>query len=439
MNIAELLQDFLNIKSPGSQKFILAVSGGKDSMAMLHSCIAQKLNIVVAHCNFMLRGQDSIDDELFVRDYCSLNNVECETIKFNTKLECENLGKSTQETARILRYDWFEKLKAKYQADYILTAHHANDLAETFILNIARGSGLNGLTSIPKKNNAILRPLLPITSNKIQNYIEVNNIPFRDDVSNQSDDYTRNYIRHHIVPKLVDVNKNAVPHILETTQILGELKFLVDEKLNELKKQYFSVKNNTVCIDVSSLKTLPYYNYILHDWLRPLGFNSNQITSIINSKNISGNKCESDMHILLINRDELIIEKRNIHKNNTLVFDTHFPSEFCFNNYCFEAKITHEKPSQYQSNVLYFDANKINYPVTIRNWQEGDYFIPLGMKNFKKISDFFIDEKIDQFSKLQLPLICSNKNIIAVAPLRINDNYKITSNTTQILCLKLIK
>ncbi len=437
MNIAELLQDFLNIKSIGSQKYILAVSGGKDSMAMLHLCIAQKLNIIVAHCNFMLRGQDSFDDELFVRDYCRVNNVVFESIQFNTKLECQKLGKSTQETARILRYNWFEKLKEKHQADYILTAHHANDLTETFILNVARGSGLNGLTSIPQKNKAILRPLLPITSNKIQEYIALNNVPFRDDISNQSEDYTRNYIRHNIVPKLIEINKNTVPHIFETTQILTEVQYIVEEKIDELALKYFSTKNNTVYIDISTLKTLPYYSYILHTWLMPFGFNTNQISNILSTKNLSGNKWETPLHTLLINRDEIIIENRTNTHDINLVFDTHFPSEFCFNNYCFEVNIITNKPTHYLPNVLYFDADKISYPVTIRNWQEGDSFTPLGMHNSKKLSDFFIDEKIDQFSKLQLPIICSINNIIAVTPLRINDNYKITLNTIRILCLKI--
>lgn len=220
MIIAELLKDFLNISSTIDQKFILAVSGGKDSMALVHLCKSENLNIVIAHCNFMLRGQESMDDEEFVRSYCTANQITFESIRFNTKTACEELGMSTQETARILRYDWFEKIRLQHHANYILTAHHANDLAETFIFNAARGSGINGLCGIPKKNGVVLRPLIMVSQNTINDYITAHQVPFRNDSSNLSDDYTRNFIRHHIIPKLIEVNNHAIEHIAKSTQIL---------------------------------------------------------------------------------------------------------------------------------------------------------------------------------------------------------------------------
>lgn len=436
MIIAELLNDFLNVTSTIDQKFILAISGGKDSMALAHLCKSENLNIVIAHCNFMLRGQESIDDEEFIRSYCASNQITFEFIRFDTKTACEELGMSTQETARILRYNWFEKIRLQHHANYILTAHHANDLAETFIFNAARGSGINGLCGIPKKNGVILRPLIMVSQDSINDYITTNQVPFRNDSSNLSDDYTRNYIRHHIIPKLVEVNNHAIEHIAKSTQILHEAQIIIIEKLNELIDKHSTYNGSTLIIDNSIIKQLPYYNYLLHHWLSPFGFNNNQINEIVNTVDGSGKTWNSQTHLLLFNRNELRIEKLTDEDTNTLLFEKNFPDKFTFNNYHFEVTHIDKKQLDFKPNLLYFDAEKINFPITIRTWNQGDSFKPLGMLNNKKVSDFFIDLKIDLMKKNRLPIICADHQIIAVAPYRIDDRYKITDSTNTILRLK---
>jgi tRNA(Ile)-lysidine synthase len=436
MIIAELLKDFLNISNTIDQKFILAVSGGKDSMALAHLCKSENLNIVIAHCNFMLRGQESIDDEEFVRSYCTSNQITFESIRFNTKTACKELGMSTQETARILRYDWFEKIRLQHHANYILTAHHANDLAETFIFNAARGSGINGLSGIPKKNGVVLRPLVMVSQNTINEYITAHQVPFRNDSSNLSDDYTRNYIRHQIIPKLIEVNNHAIEHIAKSTQILQEAQIIIIEKLNEIIDQHSTYNGSTLIIDNSIINKLPYYRYLLHHWLSPFGFNSNQINEITNSLHCSGKTWNTPTHLLLLNRDELRIEKLTDEDTNTLFFEKNFPDKFTFNGYHFEVTYIDKKQLDFKADLLYFDAEKMNFPITIRTWNKGDSFKPLGMLNNKKVSDFFIDLKIDLMKKNRLPIICTDHQIIAVVPYRIDDRYKITNSTNTILRLK---
>lgn len=436
MNIVELLKDFLNLNNPIDQKYILAVSGGKDSMALTHLCKSANLNIVVAHCNFMLRGQESRDDEAFVRSYCSTNQIEFEFTKFDTKTACKELGLSTQETARILRYNWFENIRQKHHANYILTAHHANDLAETFLFNAARGSGIRGLCAIPQKNGFILRPLMMLSQETINDYITQHQIPFRNDSSNLSDDYTRNFIRHHIIPKLVEVNNHAVEHIAKSTHILQEGQMIIEDKLNDLKEKHTTYKDSTLIINNSTIRQLPYYSYLLHHWLLPMGFNSNQINEIISDKHDSGKSWNSPTHKLLFNRDELRIEAHDNNLIDTLVFEKEIPSAFSFNNYHFELTYLDERQLDFNPSLFYLDADKINFPVTIRTWNQGDIFKPLGMQSNKKVSDFFVDQKIDLFKKTKLPIICSDHNIVAVIPYRIDDRYKITDSTMRILKIK---
>ncbi len=436
MIIAELLKDFLNGSSTIDQKFILAVSGGKDSMALAYLCKSENLNIVIAHCNFMLRGQESIADEEFVRSFCTANQITFESIRFNTKTACEELGLSTQETARILRYNWFEKIRQQHHANYILTAHHANDLAETFIFNAARGSGINGLGGIPKKNGVILRPLILVSQNTINDYITAHQVPFRNDSSNLSDDYTRNFIRHHIIPKLVEVNNHAIEHIAKSTQILQEAQMIINEKLNEIIVKHSTYNGSVLIIDNSIIKQLPYYNYLLHYWLSPFGFNSNQINEIIHTIHGSGKTWNTPTHLLLYNRDELRIEKHSDNNLNAICFEENFPSKFSFNGYHLEVTYIDKKQLDFKPNLMYFDAEKIDFPITIRTWNQGDIFKPLGMLNSKKVSDFFIDQKIDLLEKNRLPIICSGHQIIAVVPYRIDDRYRITDNTNTILRIK---
>lgn len=437
MNITELLKVFLNTDDVHKLKYIVAVSGGMDSMALLHMCKTNNLNIVAAHCNFMLRGDESLGDENFVRNFCLSNKIPLDYTRFDTPKICAELEKSTQETARILRYNWFNELSAKYGADYILTAHHANDLAETFLFNLVRGGGIKGLTSIPAINGKIIRPLLLQTLEKISAYVSNYQIPFRTDSSNLTDNYSRNFIRHHIIPKLTEINKHAVEHIVASTQILKEAQLIIDDKINELKNEFYSVRNDVTCINIKTLKNLSYYPTILHTWLSPMGFNFNQINEIVNTNQESGKEWFSNSNQLVFNRDELLIKPIENNNESQLHFTSAFPETFCFNGYVFSVDFPEINSIHFTNSQFYFDADKLEFPLTIRSWLSGDFFQPLGMKNTKKVSDFFIDKKVDLFQKRKAVIICNDKNIVGVLPYLIDDKYKITADTKNVLRIRL--
>jgi tRNA(Ile)-lysidine synthase len=437
MNITELLKVFIKTDDVHKLKYIVAVSGGIDSMVLLHLCKAANLSIVAAHCNFSLRGDESLGDENFVRDFCTSNQIPADFICFNTKKISEELGKSTQETARILRYNWFDELVTKYQADYILTAHHANDLAETFLFNLVRGSGIKGLSSIPGVNSNIIRPMLMQTQHVIRDYASIYQIPFRTDSSNLSDDYSRNFIRHHIIPKLTEVNQQAIEHIASSTQILKEAQQIIDDKINDLKTLFYDVKNNVTHINIRTLKNLSYYPTILHTWLNPMGFNSTQINEILSSNLDSGKEWLSSSHQLIFNRDELLIRSNESNSENQLIFESNIPDVFSFNGYNFHVDSPGKDSVNFDETSFYFDADKLQFPLTIRSWLSGDFFRPLGMKNNKKLSNFFIDKKINLFQKSKSVVIRADKNIVAVLPYQIDDKYKITADTKQVLRIRL--
>ncbi len=437
MNITKLIKVLLKTDDVHQLKYIVAVSGGMDSMVLLHLCKTANLNIVAAHCNFMLRGDESFDDESFVRDFCASSQVTAEIIRFDTKKICDELGKSTQETARILRYNWFDELTQKHQADYILTAHHANDLAETFLFNLVRGSGIKGLTSIPAINGNIIRPMLMQTHSVIRDYASTYQIPFRTDSSNLTDDYSRNFIRHHIIPKLTEINQQAVEHIASSTQILTEAQLIIDDKINDLKSLFYNVKNEVIHINIKTLKKLSYYPTILHTWLSPKGFNASQINEIVNTNQAPGKEWLSNSHQLVFNRNELLIKYIERKGENQLTFESEFPKTFSFNGYIFSIDFIEKKSVCFADSHFYLDADKLQFPLTIRSWLIGDFFQPLGMQKNKKLSDFFIDKKIDLFQKRRAVIICDKKNIIAVLPHQIDNKYKITPHTKNVvrICL----
>lgn len=435
MNILTSVQQFLTDNNALNGRFIVAVSGGKDSMALLHICKQLKLNIIAAHCNFMLRGNASMLDESFITGYCNDQHIIIETRQFNTKEHSEAWGLSTQETARKLRYEWFETLRNKHGADFILTAHHANDVAETFLLNLLRGSGLKGLRSIPAINGAILRPLLLTPVTEIETYIAAANIPYRDDASNSTDIYRRNYVRHRIIPLLNEVNNQALNHIMQTTALLSESYQLLREQLSDLKGIYTTSTSTSFTINLAQLFSHPQKKLLLYEWLTPFGFNASSAGNIIRQMPVTGSTWLSDTHIALYDRGKLIVTL--ISKDTAMpeIHLTAWPTQICFGEHTYELTVQNSIPELFDPNTLYLDNDTITFPIKLRVWQHGDVFRPLGMKQDKKVSDFFIDEKVNMNEKKQAMIIEGEKGIIAVAPYRISDLYKVTPQTRNLVVL----
>lgn len=436
MNIEQHVNDFLHHNLPNSSKFIVAVSGGRDSIALLHILNQLNLDVVAAHCNFKLRGEESDEDERFVQSFCELHSIKLERISFDTKTVSLNQKTAIQETARILRYNWFEELRITYDADYILTAHHANDLAETFLFNAARGSGINGLKSIPAINGFIARPLLHITQAQITNYVVNKQLQYRIDSSNLSDKYSRNFIRHQIIPLLEQINPQAVEHIMQSTQVITSLLPIVEEKFAALKKQLITTDHGSINIHLTELQKLNYASHFLFNELSVFGFNHTQVLDMLNTSHQSGSSWNSHSHMASINQAQLIVyplSETAFEHDEILVDEIKETTRVNVNNRTIKLTRIDAHEVTFHEHELFLDFDKINWPITFRNWQMGDKFSPLGLQGRKKISDYFIDKKIPDLLKQKSIVIADTKDIIGLFPFTIANQVKITPASKHIL------
>ena len=408
-------------------RFLLAVSGGRDSVVMAHLFANCGLQFDIAHCNFHLRGEESNEEMVFVQKLPFLTSQKVFVKEFDTIAIQQKSGKSIEMVARELRYQWFEELGKEY--DYIVTAHHANDNAETVIMNLLRGTGVRGMCGIPQKNGKIIRPLLRFLSSEIERYVREQEVDFCVDSSNLEVDFLRNKIRHHIIPELEKIS----PHFLDTFSKNGKLfqqqtQFL-DAQIQQYKNKYLKQTKERVSIAIDELKNNENQSLILYEMLNPFGFNADDVENIVKSLHAtSGKRFLSDTHILIKDRNHLIIEKKEPKKEETIFInsieelETHgFKVEKIKNDANLEIlKSPH---------LIYVDAEKINFPLTIRSWKKGDFFFPFGMKTKKKLSDFFTDLKIDLLEKQKIRLLCSNEQIVWIIGLRADERFRVDAGT----------
>lgn len=407
------------------KKLLLATSGGLDSMVMLHLFQKMNFDIGIAHCNFQLRGLESFGDQNFIQDYAEKNNI----LVFVTQFDTENFAKdyklSTQVAARALRYDWFQELLETKNYDYLLTAHHSDDNLETFLINVTRGTGLDGLTGIPEQNEQIIRPLLIFSRDEIENYAKENNIQWREDSSNASDKYLRNKIRHHIVPIFKELNPNFLNSFQKTQNYLQEAQNMVEDASIMIYQQVAKEKGNEIHLDLKKLKQLPNYKSYLYQWLVEYQFSAwDDIYDLVESQ--SGKQVFSNDFILLKNRDFLILsEKKN--KETAIYFIEKNQKEVKIPLNIAICKVN--DISETDSNTIFVDEDCLQYPLTIRKWKEGDFFYPFGMKGNKKVSKYFKDEKMSLIDKENTWLLCSGNNVVWIISKRLDDRFKVTQNT----------
>jgi tRNA(Ile)-lysidine synthase len=408
------------------KKFILAISGGVDSMVLLDGFNKLNLNIEVAHFNFQLRGKESDADEKLVKEVCSKNNIPFNKNTADTNTYAVEKGLSTQEAARELRYNWFFNLLKEKNADYIVTGHHADDSIETFFINLLRGSGIKGLCGI-KNTQQIVRPLLPISRLEIEQYAKINNVSFRNDSSNESLKYKRNFVRKKIIPELNKEIKASSSSILKSIGHLNQANEYLEKKLAEDAEKITSTIGNAICIETKQL----IENIVLYSALSKYGFNQSQVKSIQSNTEAIGKKHYSSTHELLVDRNQLVIQPLS----NQLAEVFEIPS---LGGYSIPFRISLniiDKPHSLrtQKNGIFIDADTIQFPLKIRKWEEGDSFVPFGMKGKKKLSDFFIDEKFSQFEKEDSWLLISGNQIVWLINHRLDDRHKVSSVTTNIL------
>ncbi|WP_026728813.1 tRNA lysidine(34) synthetase TilS [Flavobacterium denitrificans] len=417
------------------KKLFLAVSGGLDSMVLLHLLKKLPYEIAVLHCNFQLRGLESFGDQEFIQNYCKQNNIPFFTTQFDTKAFAEDYKLSTQVAARELRYSWFYELLEEENFDYILTAHHADDNLETFIINLTRGTGLDGLTGIPEQNEKIIRPLLPFSREEILRYAEESKIQWREDSSNASNKYLRNKIRHDLVPILKEINPNFLNAFQKTQSYLQESQEMAEDASIMVYQQVAKEEGEDIHFDLNQLKKLPNYKSYLYQWLNEFGFSAwNDIYDLVSGQ--SGKQVLSEEFRLLKNRETLILspisyepkdDEFEIHENET---EVNFPLKM---RLCNVGHITIES-----NKSIFVDAEKIQFPLILRKWAEGDVFHPFGMQGkSKKVSKLFKDEKLSLIEKEKTWILCSGNQIVWVVGIRQDERFKIENTTNKILKIEL--
>ncbi|MFT7611375.1 MAG: tRNA(Ile)-lysidine synthase [Parvicellaceae bacterium] len=420
MSLAQVVPDF------DSKRFLIAVSGGIDSMTLLNACIKLRLNVEVAHCNFQLRGYESDEDEKFIEEFCAHHDIKLHLVKFDTENEKVS-GESTQMVARRLRYDWFDQITQNEKLDGLLLAHHLDDQIESFFINFLRGTGVKGLIGILPLNGNRIRPMLNLTKNDIEQYANYLEMEYREDSSNTDFKYVRNKIRHHIMPLLKEIR----PEIYDIFQNNSRKLSIAQEALDvgyELCLAEFNVEK----IELVWFKKLPiYYQYRL---LQGFGFNQSQCDDLVVSK--SGSSLQSGNYKILVDRESFqIVEHDNpayLEYSITKIGDFSVPGL----KINFEEKEGSHIERLIETKVS-LSKDEIRFPLKLRSWKEGDSFIPLGMHGSKKLSDFFIDEKMNQQEKtIQWVLENKDGRIVWVVGRRISEEFKVKTGTHSTLVIE---
>ncbi|WP_316768953.1 tRNA lysidine(34) synthetase TilS [Pedobacter frigiditerrae] len=422
-----------------SDKILLAVSGGKDSVLMAQLFKLSNYNFSIAHCNFNLRDDEAQRDEAFVKLLAATLGVPFYVTHFDTKGYANEHQISTQMAARDLRYQWFEKIREEGSYNYIALAHHQNDVIETLLLNLTRGTGISGLHGILPKRDKLIRPLLFLSRQQIDELIESDNIAFVEDSSNETTKYARNKIRLNVIPQLRDINPNLeqtfaqnIKRFAETEEVLRQV---VEQKRDEITRE----ENGAICFSIKQIKKLHPQKLLLFELLSPYHFTDSVVDEVLESlTKQSGTSFYSNSHRATINRDDLMISALP----KEVVFEHHFmhpQDEF--------VKVESQKISLYytESNLVednrnkaFVDFDKLIFPLIIRFRQDGDRFMPLGMKQFKKLSDFLIGNKIPLPQKEKIPLLINgNGEIIWVAGLRQDNRYKVNATTKKVAIFEL--
>ncbi len=407
-------------------KLLVAISGGADSVALailLNEC---NFPIVFAHCNFNLREDESDADEDFVRKLAKELEVECFVESFETEKFAKENKISIQMAARELRYSWLEKIRTKTNSKYIAVAHHKDDDIETYFINLIRGSGIRGFLGMKEKKNKIIRPILNLGRDEIESYLMFKNQEFRTDSSNTDTKYLRNNIRKHIIPIIKDVNPSFSNTFSNELEYMNDVFKVFQNVINiEMKNIILSITGDII-LDKNNLLKSDNKKILLREIIFPFGFT--QIDQILNSCNdISGKLFYSKSHKLLVDRDKIIISE--IKNTEEISLEISENSQEITSPINLRLAISEDLNYHKNEGKANFDFDRIKFPIQIRRWEVGDYFHPIGMKGKKKLSDFFIDQKLSRFEKDKCFIMCSDDKIMWIIGHRMDDRFKITNKT----------
>jgi tRNA(Ile)-lysidine synthase len=433
-----MLQKFkkhINVNFPflKDKKLLIAISGGLDSVVLTTLCNQLDFDISLAHCNFNLRGKESDLDEKFVVKLSQKSSNQIFTIKFNTKKHAKDNKLSTQIAARELRYNWFKKLIETHKFDFVLTAHHADDNLETFLINLTRGTGLDGFTGIPKVNGNIARPLLAFSREEIAAFAKKNDIAWREDASNASTKYIRNKIRHQVIPSLKEINPNLLNTFAKTSTNLQESKQIIEDRIADVSKDCIQTKNGIITIDIHKINKLSNSKAYLYHLLNCYNFTEwKDVYNLLSAQ--SGKQVFSKTHRLLKNRDFLLLSKTNETKEATeeSFFIKENEQEILNPIHLIFESV--QQISTENKQTIYIDKDLLKYPLIVRKRENGDYFYPLGMQGKKKLSKYFKDEKFSLLEKENTWLLCNSDNeVIWVINYRQDKRISINKSSKNLL------
>lgn len=419
-----------------THSFLLAISGGVDSMVLLDVFQSLSLSFAVAHCNFGLRGTESDQDEQLVLEMCQSYGVECFTKKFDISEYKKENRVSTQMAARAVRYNWFDNLLKDQSFDFLVTAHHLDDSVETLFLNLSRGTGIEGLKGIQEKTAQVLRPLLSFSKEEIRKYAAKHSVAYREDKSNSSNTYKRNRLRNSILPLFREIN----PGFIETMAgNLSNFRESVEFYRNKIEEEIRSILRETPDgfeIEVDKLKHSENSGLVGYECFKKFGFErsqSDQLLRVLQSDKPVGKEFFSPNFRMLVDRDKIFLRKIEKKKNEIYVIN----NENKFVTFDLELTFNHipigEIDLLADSQIAFLDAQKIKFPLQLRRWKEGDKFRPLGMNGKKKVSDFLIDRKMSRIEKEKTWVLLSEDRIFWLVGHRIDDSFKLTDSTQKVL------
>ena len=426
-------------------KILLAISGGMDSVVMLYLFHKAGFNFGIAHCNFTLRDKESDADEIFVKKLSEEYKIPFFLKKFNTKQYAEENGISIQMSARELRLKWFYSLMKSENYDYVATAHHLDDQIETLLINLSRGTGIAGLHGILPKQKHLIHPLLFTYRKNISDFIKENNLNYREDSSNKTTKYTRNKIRHQIIPVFTDINPSFKNIVNKNIDRIRESEKIYKTEIRRVKKKVIYTKQNKIFINIRILKSFDNISTYLFEFLSEYNFNFQVVEDIVKSLDeISGKQFYSSTHRLLKDREYLIVASKET--ENELSFGDDYFIEENLSEISKPVNLSIKIFDKNNDSIIPKDSNtaslnysKLDFPLTLRKWKKGDYFYPFGMNKKKKLSDFFIDQKLSIIEKENVLLLCSKEKIAWIIGHRIDNRFRITDNTRKIYQLKLSK
>lgn len=407
-------------------------------MVMVHLFLEAGYDCAIAHCNFQLRGEDSDLDEAFVRSLATSSGIPVFVKHFNLEAEMKERNISLQMAARDLRYEWFDHLLSEQGMDRVATAHNKNDTIETFFLNLSRGSGIRGLTGIPPGRGKIIRPLLFASRSQIESYQRKYKLEYREDSSNLETKYQRNKIRHDVLPVMEQINPGFMEVMKGTMERLGEVKEIYDRAIQKVREDLFEEKQGRISIQVEELKKLTPLPTWLYELFSPFGFTRLQCEGIEKIMYAGpGRQSISTTHRLYKDRERMILVESDRKSFERFYLDDpekHSSLPFPMDMEVLERDRLTTIPDDPETACL--DLDEIQFPLIIRRWMHGDYFYPLGMEQPKKLSDFFVDEKVPVPEKKSSWIMASGKKIVWIMGYRIDHRFRITPSTRRILKLR---